>query len=108
MATVDTGRDPAWPAETITLAEFASCAEAARQLVGKATALGAENLTLPEEELAAGVDVDELRSRADAAVAALGQARKQVKDAGAGSTDPATVTKALARAAGIRHRDGDG
>jgi hypothetical protein len=98
MATVDTGRDPAWPAETITLAEFASCAEAARQLVGKATALGAENLTLPEEELAAGVDVDELRSRADAAVAALGQARKQVKDAGAESTDPATVAKALARA----------
>jgi hypothetical protein len=96
-ATVDTGRDSAWPPETITLVEFASLAEAARQLVGKATALASENLTLPEEQPAPGVDVDELRSRGDAAVAALGQARKQVKDA-LGGADPATVAKATARA----------
>ena len=86
-------------ADAISLDEFAALADAARQVVGKATALTPANLALPEDEPLAPVDIAELRGRADAAVSALREAASQLA-AAIGDGDPASpaLERALATA----------
>jgi hypothetical protein len=99
-ALVDGQLDPAAPAGAVGLDEFASFAEASRQLVGKATALGAPGVAVPEDSPPPAVDVGELRGRADAAVVALRDASAQLTASRSASGDDSDGTRiALARAA---------
>ncbi len=97
-ATVDGNLDAGAPAGSIGLDEFAALAEAVRQLLGQATTLGAVNLALPEDEAAPGVDEDELRRRADAAVAALQSTADGLAAARSSGGAGDALPRALARA----------
>jgi hypothetical protein len=71
---LDYGRDPAWPADVLGIAELSEVARTVSRLLTGSRALTAADLALPEEPPVPAVDLAELRGRADAAAAALRQA----------------------------------
>jgi hypothetical protein len=95
-------RDPAWPLELLGLDELAELATALRQLVNGARPLAAADLALPEAAPPPGIDLAELRGRADGAAQALAQASAELRDAlDLTAPDPARLRGLLLRLAAL-------
>jgi hypothetical protein len=68
---LDFGRDPSWPVELLSFAEFLEVVRAVRQVLTNARPLSPRDLALPEQTSAEQIDVKELRGRADKAAKEL-------------------------------------
>jgi len=91
-------RDPAWPPEQLSLAEFLELARATRELIEGARPLDARDLALPGPTTVPGIDTAALAARAAIATAALADIRTKLAAALPGGPSDA-LRAALARAA---------
>jgi hypothetical protein len=83
---LDLSRATGWPAEVVAVGEFLEVARAVRELLTGARAADGSDLALPEDAADPGVDLEDLRRRADDAAAALRGAGERLEDALAGGT----------------------
>jgi hypothetical protein len=70
---IHSGRMPGWPASDLSFGEFTELLRAARKLITGARAIDARDLNVPQQNSDSGVNIAELKSRADSAEQSLRQ-----------------------------------
>ncbi len=100
LVSIDSTRQTGWPAETVSLPEFASAAGAIRRLLGNARPLDGRDLLTEDERYESGVDVAEFARRVDMGAAALSASASSL-GAVLDVKDAALAAEALLRLAGF-------
>lgn len=94
-------RDAAWQADQLSVPEILEVARAARELIFGATVLDAPYLEPPGTSLGSVLDGNDLKKRADQAVEALKQARKDLKAVTAGDPRQVALNKVREKLIGL-------